>query len=63
LALGFFLAQLVFNALWSWLFFGWRLCGWAFADILALLVSLAITLVLFWRVRRAAGVLLIPYLL
>jgi tryptophan-rich sensory protein len=25
LALGFFLAQLVFNALWSWLFFGWRL--------------------------------------
>jgi benzodiazapine receptor len=63
LALGFFLVQLVFNALWSWLFFGWRLGGWAFADILALLVSLAITLVLFWRVRRAAGVLLIPYLL
>jgi tryptophan-rich sensory protein len=62
LALGFFLVQLVFNALWSWLFFGWRLGGWAFADILALLVSLAITLVLFWRVRRAAGVLLIPYL-
>jgi tryptophan-rich sensory protein len=62
LALGFFLAQLVFNALWSWLFFGWRLGGWAFVDILALLVSLAITLVLFWRVRRAAGVLLIPYL-
>jgi tryptophan-rich sensory protein len=62
LALSFFLVQLVFNALWSWLFFGWRLGGWAFADILALLVSLAITLVLFWRVRRAAGVLLIPYL-
>ena len=62
LALSFFLVQLVFNALWSWLFFGWRLGGWAFVDILALLVSLAITLVLFWRVRRAAGVLLIPYL-
>ena len=63
LALGFFLLQLVFNALWSWLFFAWRLGGWAFADILALLVSLAITLVLFWRVKRTAGVLLIPYLL
>jgi benzodiazapine receptor len=62
-ALGFFLGQLALNALWSWLFFGWRLGGWAFADILALLVSLAITIVLFWRVRPAAGVLLIPYLL
>ena len=62
-ALGFFLGQLVFNALWSWLFFGWHLGGWAFADILALLVSLAITLVLFWRVRPAAGALLIPYFL
>jgi benzodiazapine receptor len=37
--------------------------NWAFADILVLLVSVAITLVLFWRVCRVAGVLLIPYLL
>ncbi len=63
LALSFFLVQLLFNALWSWLFFGWRLGGWAFVDILALLVSLAMTLVLFWRVKRTAGILLIPYLL
>jgi tryptophan-rich sensory protein len=63
LPLGFFLVQLVFNALWSWLFFGWHLGGWAVADILALLVSLAVTLVLFWRVRPAAGALLLPYLL
>ncbi len=62
-ALGFFLGQLALNALWSWLFFGWRLGGWAFTDILALLVSLVITIVLFWRVRPAAGVLLIPYVL
>jgi tryptophan-rich sensory protein len=62
-ALGFFVVQLVLNALWSWLFFGWRLGGWAFTDILALLGSLAITIVLFWRVRPAAGALLIPYLL
>jgi len=53
----------VCNALWSWLFFGWQLGGWAFANIIALLVSLAVTIVLFWRVRPAAGVLLIPYLL
>jgi tryptophan-rich sensory protein len=62
-ALGFFLGQLAFNALWSWLFFGWHLGDCAFAGILALLVSLAITIVLFWRVRPVAGALLIPYLL
>ena len=62
-ALGFFLGQLALNALWSWLFFGWRLGGWAFTDILALLVSLVITIVLFWRVRPAASVMLIPYVL
>ncbi|HKJ77033.1 MAG TPA: TspO/MBR family protein [Gammaproteobacteria bacterium] len=58
-----FLGQLALNALWSWLFFAWRLGGWAFADILALLAAVSITLVLFWRVRVVAGALLVPYLL
>ncbi len=62
-ALGLFVAQLALNALWSWLFFAWRLGGWAFVDILALLVTLSVVLVLFWRVRPLAGVLLIPYLI
>lgn len=62
-ALGSFLVQLALNALWSWLFFAWRLGGWAFAEIVALLVAIAITLVLFWRARPVAGALLIPYLL
>ncbi len=63
LALGFFLVQPALNAFWSWLFFGWRFGGWAFAEILALLAALAITFVLFWRARPAAGALLIPYFL
>jgi len=62
-ALGWFLGQLALNALWSWLFFAWHLGGWAFADILVLLVAIFITVVLFWRVRPVAGALLIPYLL
>ena len=63
IALSFFLGQLVLNALWSWLFFAWRLGALAFADIVLLWVLIAITLVFFWRVRPLAGALLTPYLL
>ena len=62
-ALTLFLVQLVVNALWSWLFFGWQLGSAAFADIVLLWVLIIATLVAFWRVRPLAGVLLIPYLL
>jgi tryptophan-rich sensory protein len=63
LALGLFMVQLSLNALWTWLFFSWRLGLWAFVDILLLLALILATLVAFWRVRLLAGVLLIPYLL
>ncbi|MBX3703651.1 MAG: tryptophan-rich sensory protein [Steroidobacteraceae bacterium] len=62
-ALVLFLAQLAVNALWSWLFFGWRLGAVAFADIALLWALVVATLVSFWRIRRLAGALLIPYLL
>jgi tryptophan-rich sensory protein len=62
-ALCLFLAQLVLNALWSWLFFGWHLGALAFADILLLWVLIAATLVSFWRIRALAGWILVPYLL
>jgi len=62
-ALCLFLAQLVLNALWSWLFFGWHLGALAFVDILLLWVLIAATLVSFWRIRALAGWLLVPYLL
>ena len=57
-----FLVQLTVNALWSWLFFHWRLGGVAFADIVVLLALIAATVVSFWRVKRLAGALLVPYL-
>jgi benzodiazapine receptor len=62
-ALLLFLAQLVLNALWSWLFFAWQLGGLAFADILVLWILIVATVVFFWRVGHLAGALLIPYLL
>jgi translocator protein len=61
-ALGLFVLQLGFNALWSWLFFAWHRGGLAFADILVLLALITATLVAFARIRRAAAWLLAPYL-
>jgi tryptophan-rich sensory protein len=62
IALSLFLLQLALNALWTWLFFVWRLGALAFGEILVLWMLILCTLVAFWRVRRAAGALLIPYL-
>jgi benzodiazapine receptor len=59
--LALYLAQLALNALWTWLFFGWRSGGWALLEIVALWLILVLTLVSFWRVRAVAGVLLLPY--
>ena len=61
-ALSLFLVQLFINALWSWLFFVWRLGALAFAEILVLWGLILCTIVAFWRVRAIAGALLIPYL-
>jgi len=61
-ALGLYLAQLVLNALWSWLFFAWQQGAWAFVDIMALWVILLVTIVAFWRIHSLAGILLLPYL-
>jgi translocator protein len=61
-ALSLFVVQLVANALWSWLFFAWHLGGLAFAEVLLLWLLIASTLFAFWRVKPAAGLLLVPYL-
>lgn len=60
-ALMLFVAQLCANALWSWLFFAWHMGAAAFAEVLVLLVLIALTISSFWRIRRLAAVLLLPY--
>jgi tryptophan-rich sensory protein len=62
IALGLFLVQLVANALWTWLFFTWRQGALAFGEILLLWVLILATIAAFWRVRRLAALLLLPYL-
>ena len=61
-ALGWFLAQLGLNALWTPLFFGLKQPGIAFVEIVFLWLAIAITLVRFWGRQRAAALLLAPYL-
>ncbi len=61
-ALTIYLVQLAANALWSWLFFGWRIGNAAAAEVVVLLLLICATVIAFWRVRPLAGALLLPYL-
>ena len=61
-ALGLFAVQLILNALWSYLFFGRHQPGLAFGDIVVLWVAILSVVLLFLRVDRVAGALLLPYL-
>ena len=62
-----YVIQLVLNALWTPVFFGlYPVIGvtalWiAVVIIVALDVLVLLTMIAFWRVRRVAAVLLIPY--
>jgi tryptophan-rich sensory protein len=58
-----FLLQLAANALWTWIFFAWRLGALAFAEILLLWLLIGATILTFWRVRPPAGALMLPYIL
>jgi translocator protein len=62
-ALGWFLVQLVLNALWTPVFFGLHHIGWAFAVIVMLWVAIAVVMYCFSRVSETAAILLVPYLL
>lgn len=57
-----FLVQLLLNLAWSFIFFAARSPFWGFVEILVLWVAIAVTIVLFFRVRPLAGWLLLPYI-
>lgn len=62
-ALKLYAVQLLFNFLWSILFFNLELYTFAFIWLLVLWVLIIITTVKFYRISKPAGYLLIPYLL
>lgn len=58
-----FLVQLALNGLWSQIFFNIQNVGLALIEILFLLVAIFITTYLFYQRKRAAGWLMVPYIL
>jgi benzodiazapine receptor len=63
IALIFFTVQLLLNAIWTPLFFGLNSPFAAFVDIIFLWLAILTTIVLFYKLSRAAAFLLIPYIL
>lgn len=57
-----FMVQLFFNLMWSPVFFYWQQIELALAIIALLAVAVAFTIALFLKVRRWAGLILLPYL-
>jgi tryptophan-rich sensory protein len=62
LAVAAFVIQLIVNLAWSPVFFGAHQITAGLIVIAVLDVLVLVTVVLFWRVRRFAAVLLLPYL-
>lgn len=62
-ALYHFIFQLLFNALWSMVFFGLQKPFWALLIIITLLILIILTIKWFKVVNNIAAYLLIPYLL
>ncbi len=58
-----FIVQLFLNATWSFFFFGIRSPELAGVNILLLLVAIFLMMILFFRVNKVSGYLLLPYFL
>lgn len=61
--LAIFFTQLVLNLLWPAIFFGLHQYFWAFIEILALLMTIIITMLSFYKKSKTSAYLLVPYLL
>ena len=62
-ALKIFFVQLLFNVLWSIMFFGLKSPLLGFIVIIVLWISILMTIIKFFKISKPAGWLLIPYIL
>lgn len=58
----FWVAQLVFNAAWSYIMFGAHQIGLAMVDLAAMWLMIVGFIVTVWSSSRTAGLLFVPYL-
>jgi benzodiazapine receptor len=62
-ALIYFIIQLIFNVLWSVMFFGLNLKTAALFDIVILLFYIIITTIKFYKIDKTSAYMMIPYIL
>lgn len=62
-ALMLFVLQFMLNLGWSYLFFERHAIGWAFAEIIILLILIIVTTISFYKIKPLAAGLMIPYIL
>jgi translocator protein len=62
IALGIFGVQFFLNVIWSFLFFGLRSPLLGLIDIILLWLMIAVTIAAFYRVKKSAAYLLVPYI-
>jgi benzodiazapine receptor len=63
LAITLFALQLLLNAFWSIIFFGWRQPAFALVEIFFLWAAIFATMLCFWQISQPAAWLMWPYLL
>lgn len=61
--LAYYFIQLTLNFLWPILYFGFRLRGIAFIELIVLIIFIILTAIEFFKKDKLAGKLFIPYLL
>lgn len=60
--LALYVVSLALNAAWSWLFFGRKRMDLALIDVALLWLSLVAVIAVFWSIRPAAALPVVPYL-
>ncbi|MDN5327892.1 MAG: translocator protein [Candidatus Woesearchaeota archaeon] len=63
LVIGIYSIQLFLNLMWSFLFFGLKNPFLALIEIIVLWFVILANIIIFYRIKREAGLLLIPYIL
>lgn len=58
-----FLLQLLLNFVWSFIFFYFKMIGFALVEIVLLWINIVVMLVLFYKIKPVASYINIPYLL
>ena len=61
-AIWLFVIQFILNLCWSLIFFNLHQTGWAFVEIIVMLIFIVLTIISFYKIDKTAAYLLLPYI-